>query len=151
MHIYTYYDITGEFHQYDFFVYPRETKIPKGILNSVFEGGKGLLNYFKKKVTKEDSTDVELNPVNIDDMTKQCLDFYLNSHWLKYMDKKHWTGIKLDCFVQHMSIIYFQHHNPSLMRNKLGKCEPVGAIVMVSWDCHMHWSMIHVTFPCYNL
>lgn len=100
----------GEYHQYDFFVYPPVRKNEKGL----WESGKDLLaSFFKRGSTKQnDDKNMPKFPTT-EEMVQLCLLFYLKPYkTLLFNDGEYPDNFRMDEFVKQVGLIYSMHHKP---------------------------------------
>ena len=114
----------GELQQYDMFVYPGVTRIPKSFVDEMKERGiiRGLFHRFFGSRTQAE--DVEMKLLDKENMAKQCLKFYLCSHMPVLLSERHTSNFKLDTCVSEIANLFRQHHQPCIkMYNNLVRAE----------------------------
>ena len=107
----------GEYHQYDFLVYPKITKVAKGFFDQVMETGKGVMNALfgrsSAKKPAQDANEVDYKTLPTEAMVKQCLQFYLEPYKkLLLQDGEFPAGFRVDRLVKEVTHLYLQHQKP---------------------------------------
>lgn len=102
--IFTY---AGEYHQYDFFVYPPIQKNEKGI----WESGKAwVFSFFKRGSAKQNGNKNASSIPTTEEMVQPCLLFYLRPYkTLLLNDGEYPADFRVDQFVKHVRHIYLMH------------------------------------------
>lgn len=107
---------TGEYHHYDFFVYPSVMKVPKTFFDQVRDST--IMNaLFGKRNPEGSANEVDLKILSTEEMSKQCLNFYLEPYMKQLMDGKYSETFKVDDFVKRVTSVYLQHKSLSIKCN----------------------------------
>ena len=125
-----------EYHQYDFFVYPKLTSIDKGVFGRVLEGGVGILkNLFN--VQSETATEDGFTPPSTEEMVKKCLHYYLEPlKRVLLVEDGYPPDFKLDEFVRQVKHIFKQHSEP-VVQHSHNPCTTVAVdITDVRKECN---------------
>lgn len=100
----------NEYHQYDFFVYPKVTEVEK---HGFWEGGIEWVSSFF--TDKDDSASEEFIPPSTEEMVKRCLNHYLQPFKSALLNKKGYhSDFRLDEFVRQVRQIFEQHNEPAV-------------------------------------
>ena len=125
-----------EYHQYDFFVYPKLTKVEKDVWSRAWEGSVGILkNVFN--VQSETATEDGFTPPSTEKMVKQCLHHYLEPFKRVLLDEDSYPlNFKLDEFVRQVKHIFKQHSKP-VVQHSHNSCSSVAVdITDVRKECN---------------
>ena len=125
-----------EYHQYDFFVYPKLTSVEKGVFGRAWEGGVGIVRNwlnFQSDTATEDS----FTPPSTEKMVKQCLGLYLQPFKGVLLDEGGYPPyFKLDEFVRQVKHI-FKQHNELVVQHSHNPCTTVAVdITDVRKECN---------------
>lgn len=116
---------SGEYHQYDFFVYPRTLRNEKGFLES---GIALLASFFKRSSTKQSGDkDTFILPTS-KEMVRQCLFFYLEPYKILLLNGEYPGDFRVDEFTKQVRIIYSMHHQPHVKHYSMTVPTPVTVI-----------------------
>lgn len=120
--------LAGEYHHYDYFVYPSELKVPKSFFDQVRDTGTKIMSAIFGKRTPAASAkevkEVDAKILTTEEMAKQCLNFYLEPYMKQLLDEKYSESFRVDGFVNKVASLYSQHvclsikrrHDPSPFR-----------------------------------
>ena len=140
--------LAGEYQQYDMFVYPAVTKVPKGILGQIKDKGRGLVNMLLgSRTPSEGATDVEMKTLNREDMAKRCLHFYLDSYMF---NEEQWTNFQMDGYVRQIGTLFLRHYKPSVKHYHPSE-EPIYVIVKVSYLYALLHSSMNIVYNAVSM
>ena len=106
----------GEYHHYDFFVYPSEVKLPKSIYDQVRDSR--LMNVlFGRRNPAAGAKEVDAKILSTEEMAKQCLNFYLEPYVEQLLSGKYLENFKVDVFVKEVASLFLQHQQLSIKRS----------------------------------
>ena len=106
----------SEYHQYDFFVYPKARKVEKHMLSRAWEGI--VRNVFNIK--SDDTPEEGFTPPSTEEMVKQCLNFYLEPFKRVLLNKDGYPAdFRLDDFVVKVKRIFQQHNKPIVQHQNM--------------------------------
>ena len=99
----------SEYHQFDFFVFPKVRKVEKHVLSRAWEGF--VRNFISSK--SNDTPEEGFTPPSTEKMVKQCLNFYLEPYQRVLLNKGcYLANFRLDEFVVQVTRIFQQHNKP---------------------------------------
>ena len=99
----------SEYHQYDFFVYPKAINLEKGIFRRGLE--KSLLGFHS-------IFEREFSPPSTEEMVKQCFHFYLKPYKNVLLSETGYPQhFELNMFVREINHIFEQHEKPLVQHN----------------------------------
>ena len=107
--IFFYTSAGNEYHQYDFFVYPKETQVRRGILSRAWKASVDFL------LSNQDSASQEqpFSPPSTEDMVKDCLHFYLEPFKDCLLNNAGYqSNFSISEFVRQVKLLFMQHHTP---------------------------------------
>ena len=90
----------GEYRCYDFFVYPRKTKVNQNLLSKFWD----LVTFSSKE---------EFKPLSCADMVKKSIHIFLERHGdILLQDEEDFNQLRVDTFVMNVHHLYLQHCFP---------------------------------------
>ena len=99
--------IGDELHQFDFFVYPKVTTVPKSLATRAWEAGKGFI---KSLFTSGSEEKESFTIPSTEDMMKSCLHFYLEPTRCTLLEFPQTFSIAE--FGKQVKVIFEQHSKP---------------------------------------
>ena len=122
----------NEYHQYDFFVYPRELQVDRSYIG-------WLTKFFRSDGEKSN-----LTPLSTEEMAKKCLLEYLEPYKNIFLQKAEYSAN----FVREIKNICWQHEHPMVHHPKVNETPniSVGAVKVVSGFFNLCMTHCNYTF-----